>query len=75
MLHEAKKIPEKFYRLSARALVSSSKLPRAQIMIDEETAQCDIWGKTVSRPEKATSCLDYWKFADKSLVIINSQKK
>jgi hypothetical protein len=46
-----------------------------EIWSDEDTAECDICGKIVSRPEKEASCLDWCEFADKCREIINRKKQ
>jgi hypothetical protein len=45
-----------------------------EIWTDEDTAECEICGKEVSRQEKAASCLDWCEFADKCREIINNKK-
>ena len=45
-----------------------------EIWTDEETAECEICGQTVSRPEKMQSCLDYCPYADKCREIIKQKK-
>ena len=65
---------KKFLRPKPEYIQCHNCAGNVEIWSDEDTAECDICGKEVSRAEKEKSCLDWCEFADKCRVIIENKK-
>ena len=65
---------KKFLRPKPEYVQCSNCASSVEIWSDEDSAECEICGKEVSRPENEVSCLDWCEFADKCRAIIESKK-
>ncbi|MCW4034555.1 MAG: phosphohydrolase [Candidatus Bathyarchaeota archaeon] len=65
---------KKFLRPKPEYITCPNCAGSVEIWSAENTAECEICGKEVSRTEKEASCLDWCEFADKCREIIKNKQ-